>query len=328
MKAILIREPGDETVLELTDVPAPSLASPREVRIGIEAAAINRADLLQRQGLYPPPPGASTIPGMECGGRILETGREVTRWKKGDRVMALLAGGGYAEETVVDERCVMPVPEMISAEESGAIPETFLTAFLNIFMLGGATPGRTILVHGGGSGVGTSSTILGKLAGLRLIVTAGSEEKCRRCLELGASEVINYREKDFPDEVSRITEGQGVDLILDSIGGSYLPGNIAALGRDGTLMMIGGMGGRSGQLDIGAVLGKRLRIIGSTLRARPAAEKGAIIDSFLDKFGHDLLEGRIRPVIDRVLPLSEAAQAHRAMSRSEHFGKIVLKIPS
>ena len=326
MIAITIREPGDESMLELREIPAPLLSSPTEVRIAVEATAVNRADLFQRQGQYPPPAGASPILGMECGGRITEVGSAVSCWKTGDRVMSLLTGGGYAEETVVDEKCVMAVPDTLSFEEAGAFPETFLTAFLNIFLLGEAIEGQSLLVHGGGSGVGTSSIILGKLAGLNVIVTAGSDEKCRRCLELGATNAINYRKTNFAEEIGRITEGKGVDLILDSIGGPYLEPNIESLAFNGTLVMIGGMGGRKGEVDIGRVLSNHLRILGSTLRSRSAEQKGIIISAFLKVFGENLQQGRIRPVIDRVLPLSEAAHAHQLMKKSEHFGKIVLRV--
>lgn len=326
MKAILAREPGDESVLELREVTPPTITSPSELRIEVEATAVNRADLLQRQGQYPPPAGASPILGLECSGRVTETGSEVSHFRTGDRVMALLSGGGYAEEVVVDEKCVMLAPDTLSFNEAGALPETFLTAFLNIFMLGEAVEGQSILVHGGGSGVGTSSIILGRLAGLKVIVTVGNRDKQQRCLDLGAAEAIDYREQDFAEEVGRITEGKGVDLILDSIGGSYLERNIASLALNGTLMMIGGMGGRRGELDIGRVLAQRLRILGSTLRSRSAAQKGIIITAFLEMFGEDLRHDRIRPVIDCALPLAEAARAHKLVKDSGHFGKVVLQV--
>jgi len=294
-----------------------------DLRIRVRAAGVNRADLLQREGRYPPPPGASPILGLECAGEVIEIGADVTGWSRGDRAMALLAGGGYAEEAVVDAGSAMHVPAALSDEEAGAFPEVFLTAFLNVFELARAKAGETLLVHGGGSGVGTAATTLAKLAGLRVIVTAGSAEKAARCLAHGADAAINYREEDF---VERAGRGK-VDVILDHIGARYLARELEALAVGGRVVIIGSMGGRGTiELDVAALLGKRQQIIGSTLRARPAAEKAQIVAAFLAKFGDDLQAGRVRPVIDAVFPLAEAAAAHRRMNEGEHFGKVVLRV--
>ena len=282
------------------------------LRIEVHATAVNRADLLQAAGRYPPPPGASEILGLECAGVVRETG---------ERVMALLAGGGYAEAVVVDEGSVMRVPDVLSMEEAAAIPEVFLTAFLNIFMLARAQRGETVLIHGGGSGVGTAATTLCKLAGMRVIVTAGSAEKCGRCLEHGADVAINYKDEDF------VEKARGANVILDHIGALYLPRDLDALATGGRIVIIGSMGGsRSADVDVTQLLGKRAQIIGSTLRARPVEEKAEIVSAFLARFGDDLNAGRIRPVIHTVMPLSQWKEAHRLMESSEHFGKIVLRV--
>lgn len=292
-----------------------------ELRIDVVATAVNRADLLQREGYYPPPPGASPILGLECAGRVSEVGSNIRDWKRGDRVMALLAGGGYAEEVVVHAGSAMPVPEALSDEEAAAIPEVFITAFLNIFLLGNARPGETLLVHGGGSGVGTAATTLAKLAGLRAVVTAGSDEKCKRCLEHGADQAINYRRDDFAEQAGE------VDIVLDHIGARYLPRDLQVLRTGGRVIVIGAMGGeRMAEIDVTSLLANRQQIIGSTLRARSVEEKAAIVAAFLGRFGDDLSAGRVRPVIHAVLPLERAAEAHRLMKAGQHFGKIVLHV--
>jgi len=281
---------------------------------------VNRADLLQREGHYPPPPGAPPILGLECAGEVIETGADVRGWKVGDRAMALLAGGGYAEEVVVHHGSAIHVPDALTDEEAGAMPEVFLTAYLNVFELARARAGETLLVHGGGSGVGTAATTLAKLAGLRVIVTAGLREKCDRCLAHGADVAINYSEEDY------IERARGANVILDHIGAKYLARDLECLAVGGRVVVIGSMGGPGTiELNVGALLSKRQQIIGSTLRARPKEEKAAIVASFINRFGDDLRTGRIRPVLDRVFPLAEAAEAHRAMKR-DHFGKIGLRM--
>jgi putative PIG3 family NAD(P)H quinone oxidoreductase len=325
VKAIVFDEPGDESVLRLAEVPAPAL-QPGSLRIRVVASAVNRADLMQRQGLYPPPPGASEILGLECAGEVQEVSDGVAGFAVGDRVMALLAGGGYAEEVVVDAGSAMPVPDGLPLERAAAVPEVFLTVHLNVFMLGNLPEGGSVLVHGGGSGIGTAAIQLVKAAGGRILVTAGSQEKCRRCLELGADAAVNYRDGDFVAAAKELTGGTGVDVVLDSIGAPYLAGNLQSLAIGGRLVLIGLMGGAKAEISLGAMLMRRLQLIGSTLRARPAAEKAGIVRDFQARFGAALAEGAIGPVVDRVLPLAEAAEAHRIVKASEHFGKVVLAV--
>lgn len=306
--------------LEIGDAPRPPLG-PRDLRIDVRATAVNRADLLQRAGRYPPPPGASEILGLECAGLVSEVGADVRGWSVGDRAMALLAGGGYAEEVVVDAGSAMRVPDALGDEEAAAIPEVFLTAFLNLFLLARLRDGETVLIHGGGSGVGTAATTLAKLAGARVIVTAGSREKCERCLAHGADVAIDYRQEDF------VEKARGANVILDHIGARYLPRDLEALATDGRVVIIGSMGGeRVAEVDVVQLLGKRAQIIGSTLRSRTVEDKAAIVEAFLGRFGADLESGRIRPVIHAVLPLERAGDAHDLMEASEHFGKIVLRV--
>jgi tumor protein p53-inducible protein 3 len=325
MKAVLIERPGDETAMRIGDAPAPEL-QPGALRLRVAATAVNRADLLQRQGLYPPPPGASPILGLECAGEVVEVGAGVSGWKPSDRAMALLPGGGYAEEVVVDAGSAMRVPERLSLEEAAAVPEVFLTAFLNLFQLGGLDAGGSALVHGGGSGVGTASIQMIRAAGARSLVTAGSEDKCARCRDLGADVAIDYRKERFAERVREATNGRGVDVVLDSIGAQYFADNLASLAIGGRLVLIGLMGGAKVEANLAALLGRRLSVIGSTLRTRSTDEKAAIVAGFERRFGADLAAGRIRPIVDRVLPLEQVADAHRAMKASEHFGKIVLRV--
>ena len=301
----------------IADVPAPPLVE-GAVRIRVHTTAVNRADLLQRQGHYPPPPGASELLGLECAGEVIDS--TVAQWRSGDRVMALLPGGGYAEEVVVEAGSVMRAPDALSWDEAGALPEVFLTAFLNVFELARAKPGESLLVHGGGSGVGTAAITLGKLAQLRVIVTAGSDEKCRRCIEHGADDAINYKTEDF------VERARGVDIILDHIGAPYLERDLQALGVGGRVVIIGSMGGRAPvSLDVTSLLGKRQQIIASTLRSRPNVEKRAIAEAFVQRFDDDLSAGRVRPVIDSVYSLEHAADAHERMAE-DHFGKIALRV--
>ncbi len=324
MKAVVVETPGDENVLKLGDVPEPAIKLD-EILIRVRAAGVNRADLLQRQGFYPPPPGASEIIGMECAGEVVAVGASVTGWKIGDRAMALLPGGGYAEKAVAHYGSAMKIPAALSFEEAAGLPEVFLTAFLNFFMLAGIKRGETGLIHGGGSGVGTASILLLKESGVRVIITAGADEKCEQCRKLGADVAINYKQGPFAPAVKTATEGRGVDVILDSIGGAYLAGNIESLAQGGRLVLIGLMNGTRGELDLAAVLRRHLKIFGSTLRMRPAAEKAQIVAAFLGQFGAALEAGRLRPPIYKAIPAADAPTAHRMMQASEHFGKIVLK---
>lgn len=325
VKAILIEKPGDESCMQLGEAPAPEMRS-GSIRIRVAASAVNRADLLQRQGFYPPPPGASNILGLECAGEVIEVADDARGFAVGDRAMALLAGGGYAEEVVVSAGSAMKIPERLSFEQAAAFPEVFLTVFLNVFQLAGLREGNAALVHGGGSGIGTAFIQLVKEAGATCIVTAGSEDKCKRCLELGADVAVNYREGDFVAEAKAATGGNGVDVILDSIGGSYLAQNLDALAIGGRLVLIGLMGGAKAEIPLGMVLAKRLQVLGSTLRARPDAEKAQIVSGLMGRFGEALEAGRIGPIVDRVLPLDQAAEAHRLIKASEHFGKVVLSV--
>ncbi len=325
MKAILFDEPGDPSVMRLGEAPAPEL-EPGAIRIRVAATSVNRADLLQRQGLYPPPPGASPILGLECAGEVAEVAPDVEGWRVGERAMALLPGGGYAEEVVVPASCAMRVPERVSLEQAGGIPEVFFTVFLNVFELAALPDGGSVLVHGGGSGIGTTAIQLVKRVGGTIIVTAGDDAKCERCLELGADRAVNYRDGDFVAAVREQTDGRGVDVVLDSIGARYLERNLAALAVEGRLVLIGLMGGSKSEIALATLLVRRLQLIGSTLRARSVADTAATIAGFEARFGAALAEGAIRPVIDRVLPLAQAAEAHRAVAASEHFGKVILRV--
>lgn len=325
MKAIVCERPGAEDVLVLGDVAEPELGA-EDLRIRVRATAVNRADLLQRQGLYPPPKGASPLLGLECAGEVAAVGANVSEWRVGDRVMALLAGGGYAELVAVHQGSVMRVPDGMSWEEAGALPEVYLTAYSNLFDIGAAPAGGAVLVHGGGSGVGTAAIQLCKEAAVRCIVTAGSAEKLERCRALGASTTINYNDGEFAPKVLEATDGRGVDTVLDCVGGKYLTQNLDSLAVDGRLVIIGLIGGAKAEINLAKMLMRRLQVIGSTLRTRTAAQKQALVDSFVARFGAAIAAGRIRPVIERVFPLDQAADAHRLMQSSAHFGKIVLRV--
>jgi putative PIG3 family NAD(P)H quinone oxidoreductase len=325
VRAVVQDQPGDESVLRVGEAPRPELGA-GDLRLRVVAAGVNRADLLQRQGLYPPPPGASPILGLECAGEVVEVGSSVRGWSPGERAMAILTGGGYAEEVVVPAVCALRVPDALSWEEAAALPEVFLTVYLNVFELGALPEGGTALVHGGGSGIGTAAIQLVRAAGGRIVVTAGSDAKCERCRELGADAAVNYRTGDFVAACREATGGRGVDVVLDSIGAPYLARNLDALAVGGRLVLIGLMGGARAEISLATLLVKRLGVLGSTLRARPAAEKGGIVARFWQRFGARIEKGELRPRVDRVLPLERAGEAHRAMQASEHFGKIVLRV--
>jgi putative PIG3 family NAD(P)H quinone oxidoreductase len=325
VKAIVLDGFGDESVMRVAEVGAPALV-PGALRIRVAATAVNRADLMQRQGLYPPPPGAPEILGLECAGEVVEVASDVRGWRPGERAMALLPGGGYAEEVVVDAGSAMRVPAGLSLEQAAAVPEVFLTVFLNVFQLAALPEAGAALVHGGGSGIGTAAIQLLRAAGARSVVTAGSDAKCARCLELGADRAVCYRDGDFVAACKELTGGSGVDVVLDSIGAPYLERNLASLAVGGRLVLIGLMGGAKAEIGLGQLLVRRLQLIGSTLRARPAAEKARIASGFQARFGAALAAGEIAPVVDRVLPLADAATAHRVVKASEHFGKVVLRV--
>jgi putative PIG3 family NAD(P)H quinone oxidoreductase len=325
MRAVVFDRPGDESVLRLgeTTTPAPG---PGQVRIRVAATAVNRADLLQRRGSYPPPPGESEILGLECAGTVDAVGPGAARFAPGDRVMALLAGGGYAEAVVCDERVALPVPAALGLEEAAAVPEVFLTVWLTLFGLGAARAGESLLVHGGGSGVGTAAIQLGAARGLSVLCTAGTDAKAQRCRELGAAQAFNYKTEDFAARVAEVTSGRGVNLILDSIGGPYLEGNLKSLATGGRLVLIGVMGGKGAPIDLGLLIRKRLQVIGSTLRSRSLDEKAALCAEFEREALPLFAAGRCRPVVDRVLPWTQVAEAHRVVAASEHFGKVVLRL--
>ena len=323
MRAVVIDQPGGPDVLTLREVPDPT-PGPDEVVLATTAAGVNRADLMQRQGFYPPPPGAPPYLGLECSGRIAAVGSAVTGWQPGDQVCALLAGGGYAEQVAVPAGQLLPVPAGLSLLEAAALPEVACTVYSNVVMYAGLAPGETLLVHGGASGIGTMAIQLGHVLGARVACTASSAEKLARCRELGADLAIDYRHEDFVPAVLEFTEGRGADVILDIIGAAYLPRNVATLATGGRLVVIGLQGGGTGELDLAQLLRKRATVHASTLRSRPAAEKAAIVSGVHAEVWPLVSSGRIRPVIETTLPLTEAAQAHRLMESAQHIGKILL----
>jgi putative PIG3 family NAD(P)H quinone oxidoreductase len=325
VKAIVVDSPGDPEVMHLAEVPDPS-PGPGEVLVRAHATAVNRADTLQRRGFYPPPPGASEIIGMEVAGEVAGLGEGVDGWRAGDRVMALLAGGGYAELVAVPAGQLMAVPQGMSWTDAAAIPEVFLTAHDNLFTRGRLTAGEAVLIHGGGGGVGTAAIQLAHRAGARVLVTAGSAGKLERCRELGADAGINHREEDFVVRARELTGGDGVDVILDVMGASYLARNLDALAIEGRLVIIGLQGGTISDIDLNAMLRRRLTVIATTLRGRPLAQKAEIVRRFVEDGLEGFAAGSLRPVVDRVLPLAEAAAAHRAMEAGENVGKLVLTV--
>ncbi|MEU3024568.1 NAD(P)H-quinone oxidoreductase [Nocardiopsis alba] len=322
MHAIRIIEPGGPEVLAWSEVPDP-VPGEGEVLVDVSATAVNRADVSQRQGNYPPPPGASEYPGLECSGTIVGSGPgvETTGWAVGDRVCALLTGGGYAERVAVPVGQLLPIPKGMDPVEAAALPEVACTVWSNLVMVGRLRAGETVLIHGGGSGIGTFAIQFARALGARVAVTAGSAEKLERCRELGAEITIDYRNEDFAERMR--AEG-GADLVLDIMGGSYLRANLRSLTTGGRLVIIGLMGGRTAELDLGRMLVKRLSVQATTLRSRPAAEKAAIVSGVLEQVWPLVEKGDIRPVVDRALPLEDAAEAHRVMESSAHTGKILL----
>lgn len=323
MHAVTISEPGGPDVLRWTEVPDPQ-PGPGEVVVAVAASAVNRADLLQRQGHYDPPPGTSPYPGLECSGRIVALGEGVEGWTVGDEVCALLTGGGYAERVAVPAGQVLPVPAGVSLVEAAALPEVGCTVWSNVFMLAGLRPGETLLVHGGGSGIGTMAIQLARHVGARVAVTAGSAEKLSRCRELGADILVNYREQDFVEEVRTATGGRGADVVLDNMGAKYLARNLEVLAPSGRLVVIGLQGGTRAELDLGTMLRKRVALLATTLRSRPVEEKAAIVTSVREHVWPLVERGDVRPVVDRVLPMSQAAEAHRVVEAGEHVGKVLL----
>lgn len=326
MYAITIPEPGGPEALVWDEVPDP-VPGEGEALVEVVAGAVNRADIMQRQGYYDPPPGASPYPGLECSGRIVALGPGVSGWSVGDEVCALLAGGGYAQKVAVPAGQLMPVPQGLDLKQAAALPEVACTVWSNVFMIAHLRPGETLLVHGGSSGIGTMAIQLGKAIGAKVAVTAGTKEKLDYCAELGADILVNYREQDFVAEVKEATDGAGADVILDNMGAKYLDRNVQALAVNGRLAIIGLQGGVKGELNIGALLGKRAAISATSLRARPLAEKAAITAAVREHVWPLIAQGHVRPVIDRELPMADAAQAHRVVEASEHIGKVLLVAP-
>lgn len=322
MRAVIFDQPGDPEVLRLAEAPDPQPA-PGELLVRVRATAVNRADLLQRRGGYPPPPGASPILGLELAG---EVAADASGWRAGDRLMAVVTGGGYAELATVPEGMAIPVPDGLSFAEAAAIPEAFLTAFLNLFTLGRLAEGEAVLIHAGASGVGTAAIQLARAAGARVFATAGSAEKLALCRELGAELAIDYKREAFQERVAAATAGRGADLVLDFVGAPYWEANLAALAPRGRLMLIGFLGGSRGQLDLGPVMTKSLTVSGTTLRRTPLDRKVALTRDFAAFALPRFASGELRPVIDRSYPLAEAAAAHRTLEANENAGKVVLLV--
>ncbi|ATZ25726.1 Quinone oxidoreductase 1 [Streptomyces lavendulae subsp. lavendulae] len=323
MHAITIEQPGGPEALVWAEVPDP-VAGEGEVLVEVAASAVNRADVLQRQGFYDPPPGASRHPGLECSGRIVALGPGVSGWSVGDEVCALLAGGGYAERVAVPVGQLLPVPAGVDLVAAAALPEVVCTVWSNVFMVAGLRPGETLLVHGGSSGIGTMAIQLGKAVGARVAVTAGGKEKLARCAELGADVLVDYREQDFVEELRAATGGAGADVILDIMGAKYLARNLDALAVNGRLAIIGLQGGVKAEVNLGALLAKRAAITATSLRTRPLEEKAAIVAAVREHVWPLIASGRVRPVVHATYPMSRASEAHRVLESSAHVGKLLL----
>lgn len=321
--AVTIPEPGGPEVLTWAEVPDPA-PGPGEVLIDVAASAVNRADIAQREGLYPPPAGAPDWPGLECSGVIAAIGPGVAGWAVGDGVCALLSGGGYATRVAVPAAQLLPVPSGTDVVSAAALPEVVCTVWSNVVMAAGLGSGDVFLVHGGASGIGTMAIQVGVALGARVVVTAGSQRKLDACGELGASVLVNYRSDDFVDAVGMATDGRGADVILDIIGAKYLAQNVTALARGGRLVVVGVQAGRRAELDLWELIGKRGHITGSLLRSRPPAEKASIVTAVREHAWPLVESGQLRPVIDRVLPMPDAAEAHAVVERSDHLGKVLL----
>ncbi len=325
MRAVVVTTPGDADVLTVAEVAEP-VAADTEVRIRVTAAGLNGADLSQRRGYYPSPAGAPEWPGLEVSGEIDQVGSSVHGWAVGDRVCALLPGGGYAEYVTVDAGLVLPVPPGVDLVEAAGLPEVAATVWSNVFQLGRLAEGETLLVHGGSSGIGSMAIQLGRVFGATVIATAGSPVKVEFCRSLGAEAAIDYRESDFVEVVHDVTDGRGVDVVLDIVGGAYIARDLDALAVGGRIMSIATRDRTPASIDTGLLMSKRARIWGTTLRARPLAERVAIIAGVREHVWPHLAAGRIHPVIDSVFPLEDAAQAHRRMESSAHLGKILLQV--
>jgi putative PIG3 family NAD(P)H quinone oxidoreductase len=327
MYAITISEPGGPDVLTWTEQPDPR-PGPDEVVLEVAASAVNRADLLQRKGFYPPPAGVTDIPGLECSGTVAEVGEGVTDVQVGAPVCALLAGGGYAQRAVVPASQLLPVPSGVDVVTAASLPEVACTVWSNVVLHAGLVAGETLLVHGGAGGIGTHAIQVGKALGARVVITAGSAERLARCAELGADVLVNYHEQDFVEEVRAATDGRGADVILDNMGGNYLGRNVSALARHGRLVVIGMQGGVKGELNLAELLGKCGSVTATTLRHRPPAEKASIVASVATQLWPLLEAGTVRPIVQEVLPAERAADAHRMLEEGgEVFGKLILRMP-
>ncbi len=325
MQAITVTTPGGPEVLRLTTVPDP-VPGPEQVLVRVRATALNRADVMQRLGQYPPPPGESNILGLELAGEVEAVGAAVKDYAPGDRVFGLVGSGGYAEKALIDARMAMPIPAGWSFAQAAAVPEVFFTAQETLFTLGGLKAGETVLIHAAASGVGTAGMQMARETGARILVTAGSAEKIERCIGLGAEAGCNYKEQDFADWIKEVTNGQGVDLIEDFIGAAYWDRNLRSLKVGGRLVLVGLMGGVKVEVNLGLLMTKRLQVFGSVLRSRLLADKIAITQRFRAKWLPLLAAGRIKPIIDRIFPLAHAAEAHRYMEENRNFGKIILSV--
>ncbi len=325
MRAVTIREPGGPDVLEPAQVPDPSPAD-GQVLVRVAAAGVNRADVMQRLGHYPPPPGEPDWPGLEVSGTVEAVGAGVQEWSVGDEVCALLGGGGYAELVAVPAGQLLPVPAGVGLVEAAALPEVACTVWSNVFMAAGLQRGETLLVHGGSSGIGTMAVQLAHALGARVAVTAGSAEKLARCAELGADVLVNYREDDFVERVREATDGRGADVVLDNMGASYLARNVDVLATGGRLVVIGLQGGTRAEVDLGAMLRKRVAVMATSLRARPAEEKATIVRQVRELVWPLVADGTVRPVVHATFPLDRAARAHAVMEESSHIGKILLTV--
>ena len=326
MKAATITQPGGPEVLNWGEVPDPGTPGPGEVLIDVVASAVNRADLLQRQGFYDPPPGASPYPGLECSGHVAALGPDVSGWSVGDAVCALLSGGGYAERVLVPAGQLLPVPDSVNLVEAAGLPEVVCTVWSNVFMTAGLRPSEMLLVHGGASGIGTMAIQLAREVGARVAVTAGSPAKLERCRELGADVLIDYHDEDFVAVVHEATEGRGADVVLDVMGAKYLARNLTVLAVNGRLVIIGLQGGAKAEINLGQLLAKRAAVIATTLRARPVEEKAAIIAAVREHVWPLIAAGRVRPVIHATFPMSQVSAAHAVVEESSHVGKVLLSV--
>ena len=325
MRAIEISEPGGPDVLKLTTRPVPKIAV-EDILIKVVAAGVNRPDALQRAGAYAPPPDASDLPGLECAGEVVAIGAGVSRWADGDKVCALLPGGGYAEYVTTHQDHALPIPVGLTMVEAAALCETFFTVWTNVFERGGLEAGEVFLVHGGTSGIGTTAIQLANAMGARVFASAGTAEKCAKCIELGAELAINYNEEDYVEAAKASTNGRGVDLILDMVGGTYIARNIRALAMDGRLAMIAFLGGPKAEINFAQIMAKRITITGSTLRPRSIQDKAMIAEALREVVWPMIEAGKIAPVMDSTFPLEKASDAHRRIESSGHIGKIVLKV--